>query len=133
MPKDLIRSMRAYARLMDDSIELLDGILARVPEPADAASQSLLDELEKAKTTVSVKFDKLDTNYGIQTVSDELPEDKEEAHTKIYNDAKARYRKAMIAVNIILDARPVAGSQAVTVARPPARIIEEVKPTEKLS
>ena len=64
--------------MMDDSIELLDGILARVPEPADAASQSLMDELEKAKTTVSVKFDKLDTNYGIQTVSDELAEDKEE-------------------------------------------------------
>ena len=92
MPKDLIRSIRAYARLMDDSIELLDGILARVPEPAEAASQSLMDELEKAKTSVSVKFDKLDTNFGLQTVSDELPEDKVDAHTKIYDEAKARYR-----------------------------------------
>ena len=94
MPKDLLKSMRAYARLMDDSIELLDGILARVPEPVDGAtpSQSLLDELEKAKTTVSVKFDKLDANYGLQSVSDELAEDKEEAHTKIYDEAKARYR-----------------------------------------
>ena len=119
--------MRAYARLMDDSIELLDGILARVPEPAAAASQSLLDELEKAKTTVSVKFDKLDVNSGLQSVSDELAEDKEEAHTKIYDEAKARYRKAMVAVNIVLDARPVAGSQTVTVARPPARIIEDLK------
>ena len=137
MPKDLLKSMRAYARLMNDSIELLDGILARVPEPVDGAtpSQSLLDELEKAKTTVSVRYDKLYDNYCLQSVSDELDEDKEEAHTKIYDEAKAVYKKAMTAVNTVLDAnRPVAGSQNVTVqARTPARIIEDLKPSEKLT
>ena len=85
MPKDLLKSMRAYARLMDNALELIDGILARVPEPVDGAtpSRSLLDELEKAKTTATAKFDKLDANYDLQSVSDELTEDIETAHTKV--------------------------------------------------
>ena len=128
--------MRAYARLMDDTLELIDDILTRVPEPVDGAtpSRSLLDELEKAKATATAKFDKLDANYGLQSVSDELTEDRETAHTKIYDDAKARYKKAMTAVNIVLDARPVA-SQTINVQtpRPPARIIEDLKPSEKLT
>ena len=109
-PKSLLKSMQAYARLLDNALELIDDILTRVPEPTDGATPSrpLLDELEKAKATATAKFDKLDANYDLQSVSDELTEDMETAHTKTYNDAKARYKKAMNAVNTVLDARPVA-------------------------
>ena len=136
MPKDLLKSMRAYARLMDNALELIDDILTRVPEPTEGAtpSRSILDELEKAKATATAKFDKLDANYDLQSVSDELTEDMETAHTKTYNDAKARYKKALQALNAVLDARPAeATSVTVQAVRPPARIIEDLKPTEKLT
>ena len=125
--------MQAYARLMDNALELIDDILTRVPTEG-ATPRSILDELDKAKATAMAKFDKMDANYDLQSVSDELTEDMETAHTKTYNDAKGRYKKAMHALNAVLDARPVqAKTVTVQAPRPPARIVEDLKPSEKLT
>merc|ERR1712020_37736 len=81
------------------------------------------------------KFERMDANYDIQSVSDELTEDMETAHKKVYDEAKARYKKAMLAAVAVLDARAVPAAPTVHVqpARPPARIVEDLRPKEKLT
>ena len=132
-PKDLVKSMQTYARFLDGALELIDNVLTRVPAEG-AAPKTVLDDLEKAKAMAEAKFKKMDANYEIQSESDELTEVIETAHTKVYDEAKAKYYKAMQAVNPVLDARPVA-APTVTVqpARPPARIVEDLRPKEKLT
>ena len=95
-------------------------------------SSSLLKELETAKAEAKMKFEKMDTNYLDQQA--ELPEDQEQAHTKAYEDAVKDYNKTIQTANATLDAQP-SGSANVTVqaVRPPARIIEDLKPSEKLT
>ena len=133
-PKDLVKSIQTYARFLDNALELIDGVLARVPAEG-ATPRSVLNDLEEVKAMAKAKFEKMDANYDIQSVSDELTEDMETAHKKVYDEAKARYKKAMLATNTVLDARPVAAVPTVNVqpARPPARIVEDLKPKEKLT
>ena len=64
-PKSLLKSMQAYARLLDNALELIDDILTRVPAEG-ATPRSILDELDKAKATAMAKFDKMDANYDLQ-------------------------------------------------------------------
>ena len=100
-----------------------------------ATPRSILDELDKAKATATAKFDKMDANYDLQSVSDELTDEMEPAHTKAYEEAKQRYTKTMQTTNAVLDARPAEATPTVTVqaAKPPARIVEDLKPSEKLT
>ena len=85
----------------------------------------------------TAKFKRMDENYEIQTFSGELTDDIEKAHTKAYEEAQVRYDRAMTAVDAVLDAKPVAVAAAPTVhvqpARPPARIVEDLRPKEKLT
>merc|ERR1712020_733560 len=104
--------MQTYARFLDDAIEAIDNILAQVPAEG-AAPKTVLDDLAKAKATAEAKFDKMETNYEVQSFSDELTDDIEKAHTKVYEEAKARYDKAMTAVDTVLDAKPVAAAPTV--------------------
>ena len=101
-PKDLVKSIQAYARFLDQDLEWIDDVLARVPAEG-ATPRSVLDDLEKVKASAEAKFDKMKMNYEIQSVSDELTEDMETAHTKVYDEAKARYKKAMVAANTVLE------------------------------
>ena len=133
-PKDLVKSIQTYDRLLDNTLERIDSILTRVPAEG-ATPRGVLDDLEKVKALADAKFDKMEANYEIQSFSGELTENMETAHTKVYDEAKARYEKAMSAVNTVLDARPVAAAPTVNVqpARPPARIVEDLRPKEKLT
>ena len=132
-PTNLVRSIQAYARSLRTALKAIDDILARMPSGEGATpSSSLIKELETAKAEAKVKFEKLDANYLDQQA--ELPDDQEQAHTKAYEDAVKDYDKTMQKANATLDAQP-SGSASVTVqaVRPPARIIEDLKPTEKLT
>ena len=106
-PKDLVKSMQTYARLLDGALEALDEVLARVPAEG-ATPKNVLDDLEEAKARAKAKFRRMDENYDIQASSDELTEEIEKAHTKTYEEAEARYKLAMKAVDAVFDARPVA-------------------------
>ena len=123
MPKDLVKSMQTYARLLDGALETIDTILTWIPAEG-TAPRSVLDDLEKAKAKAEAKLDKMEENYDIQSESGELTEDTETAHAKIYNEAKAKYLKTMEAVHPVLGARTVAVAAAPAVhvqpARPPA-------------
>ena len=78
-PKDLVRSMKAYARSLDNAIEQVDYVLTRIPtEGVKAAPRALLLELEEVKVQLKAKFERLDTNYDIQSV--EVEDDAEDAH-----------------------------------------------------
>ena len=133
-PKSLIKSIQAYARSLDNALEIIDNILTQVPDEG-ATPRLVLDDLEKAKATAEAKFGKMSENYDIQTQSDELTEDMETAHTKAYEEAQTRYIKTMKAVYPVLKARPAEAAPTVTVqpARPPARIVEDLRPKEKLT
>ena len=72
-------------------------------------------QLEDAAATAKAKFEKMDTNYDIQAVSEELTEEMEPAHTKAYENAKQRYTKTMQTTNAVLDARPAEATPTVTV------------------
>ena len=74
MPKDPVKSMQTYARLLDNGLEMIDWVLARVPDEG-ATPKTVRDDLEKAKATAKAKFERMDTNYKILSVSDELTED----------------------------------------------------------
>ena len=64
-------------------------------EGAKEPPREVLQELEEAKATAKVKCERMDTNYDIQSVSSELTDEMEAAHTKAYEEAKQRYRKTM--------------------------------------
>ena len=133
MPANLLRSIQAYARSLGIALRAIDNILARMPTGEGATpSSALLKELETAKAAAMAKFEKMDANYVEQQA--EVPEDQEAAHTKAFEDAVKDYDKTMQTVNTTLDAQP-SGSANVTVqaVRPPARIIEDLKPSEKLT
>ena len=49
-PKDLIKSIQTYARFLDNTLERIDGILARVPAEG-ATPRGVLNELEEAKAS----------------------------------------------------------------------------------
>ena len=134
MPKDLVKSMQTYARLLDGALETIDDLLTQVPAEG-AAPKTVLDDLEKAKAKAEARFDSMDESYAIQSSSGELAEDIEKAYTKVYNEAKARYVKVMADVDPVLDARTVPAAPTVQVqpARPPARIVEDLRPKEKLT
>ena len=135
-PKDLIKSMQAYARLLGNALDMIDEILTRVPKgEGGTAPPRVVLQLEDATATAKTKFERMDTNYNIQAVSSELTDEMEKAHTKVYKEAKQRYTKTMQIANAILDARPVGATSNVTVqaAKTPARIVEDLKPSEKLA
>ena len=69
-PKDLVKSMQTYARFLDNALELIDDVLTRVPAEG-ATPRAILNELEEAKALAKAKFDKMGTNYEIQSESDE--------------------------------------------------------------
>ena len=137
-PKSLIKSMQAYARSLGNALNTIDEILTRIPmdEGAPATPREALRELEEAKATAKAKFKRMDTNYDVQAFSSKLTDEMEAAHTKAYEEAELRYRKTMKATNAVLDARPVGATSTVTVqaaAKPPARIFEDLRPSEKLA
>ena len=99
-PKDLVKSMKTYARLLDNAIEHVDHVLARVPAEG-TPSRALLLELEKAKAQLETKFERMDLNYDLQAV--EVEDEVEDAHTKVYIDAKVKYNKALKALEDLLD------------------------------
>ena len=84
MPKDVIKSMQTFARLLDGALEMVDNVLTRVPAEG-AAPRTVLNDLEKAKTKAEARFDSMDESYAIQSSSGELAEDIEKAYTKVYN------------------------------------------------
>ena len=88
-PPSLIKSIRALAKFMDDILELRDCHLDR-----------RLSDGEQLKDAAKAKLDKI--NDEIQSASDELTEDMKTACTKVYDEAKARYKKAMVAANTVL-------------------------------
>lgn len=76
----------------------------------------------------------MDTNYDLQSVSEELTVDMEATHTN--EEANQRYCKTMQATNAVLDARPIRTTPTVTVQAATkllARIVEDLKPSEKLA
>ena len=124
--------MQTYARPLDGALEAVDEVLARIPEGGGAtAPPRVLQQLEDAAATATAKFKRMDENYDIQTFSDELTEDIEKAHTKAYEEAKVRYKRAMKAVDTVFDARPVAVSSMhflVAAARHCPAIVDSVVP-----
>ena len=91
-PKSLIKSMQAYARSLGNALDMIDEILTRIPEGGGATAplRVILQELDDAKATAKAKFEKMDTNYDIQAVSDKLTDEMEPAHTKAYEEANQR-------------------------------------------
>ena len=87
-PKSPIKLTQIHARLLDNALEWIDDVLARVPAEG-ATPKNVLDDLEEAKALAKAKFGKMDANYEIQSVSDELTEDMKTACTKVYDEAKA--------------------------------------------
>ena len=130
-PKSLIKSLQAYARSLGNALRTIDDILSRMPKDG-TTSTPLLKKLEDAQASAMAKFEKLDANYVSQ--QEELTDDLEPAHTKAYEDAVQDYTKTMQMANALLDAQPT-GTANVTVQAvcPPARIIEDLKPSEKLT
>ena len=115
-PKDLIKSMQAYARLLGNALDMIDEILTRVPKGEGAsAPPRVVRQLEDATATAKTKFERMDTNYDIQAVSSELTDEMENAHTKVYEEAKQRYTKTMQAANAVVDARPVGATPKVSI------------------
>lgn len=78
-PKSVIKSMQAYARSLGNALDMIDVILARIPkgEGAPAPPEEVLLELERAKAIAVVKFERMDENYELQSVSEDLTEDME--------------------------------------------------------
>lgn len=108
LPKSLItQSMQAYARSLGYALDTIDEILI----PISKAEQ----ELEEAKATANIKYERMDTHYDIQSVSSKLTDEMEAAHMKAYDEAKQRYRKAMQVTNTVFDAKPVKATPIVTV------------------
>ena len=134
-PKSLIKSIQANARLLGNALDIIDEIMARIPKGENAPPGEVLLKLEEATATAEVKSDQMDKNYDLQSVSEEFTEEMEVAHKKAYDDAKPRYCKTMQTTNTILDARPFGATPTITVlaAQPPARIVEDLKPLEKLA
>ena len=90
-PKSLVKSMQAYARSLDNALEMIDDVLSRVPAEG-ATPRMVLSELEEAKATAKAKYEKMDANYDTQSVSTEMTDEMELAHTKVYDEAKGRYK-----------------------------------------
>ena len=130
-PKSLVKSIQAYARSLGNALRTIDDILARMPKEG-APPTTLLKKLEDAQASAMAKFEKMDANYVTQ--QEELTDDLEPAHTKAYEEAVQGYTNTMQLANAVLRAQPT-GTANVTVqaARPPARIIEDLKPSEKLT
>ena len=120
-PKSLVKSMQAYARFLGNALEMIDDVLSRIPTEG-ATPRAILSELDEAKAIAKAKFEKMDANYDIQSVSTELTDEMEQAHTKAYEEAKMGYKKTMLTTNAVLDARPAEAASTVTVqaVRPPA-------------
>ena len=70
-PKSVIKSMQAYARSLGNALDMIDVILAPAPP------EEVLLELERAKAIAVVKFERMDENYDLQSVSEDLTEDME--------------------------------------------------------
>ena len=104
--------MNAYARSLGNTLNRIDEILAQIlmAEGAPAPLREVLQEPEEAKATAKVKFNWMDENYDLQSVSEELTEDMEAAHTKAYDKANQRYSKTMQATNTVLHAWPVSAA-----------------------
>ena len=62
MPKDVVKSMQTYARLLDGALEMIDNVLTRVPAEG-AAPKTVLDDLEKAKAKAEARFDSMDADW----------------------------------------------------------------------
>ena len=72
-PKDLVKSMQTYSRFLDNALEAIDKVLARIPEGGGAtAPPRIMQQLEDAATVAKAKFDKLEANYEVQSFSDEF-------------------------------------------------------------
>ena len=79
-PKDLIKSMQAYARLLGNALDMIDEILTWVPKGEGAtAPPRVVLQLEDATATAKAKFERMDTNYDIQAVSSKLTDEMETA------------------------------------------------------
>ena len=56
-PKSLIKSMQAYARSLNNALNMIDEILTRISAGGGAAAPpKLILELEDAKATAKAKF-----------------------------------------------------------------------------
>ena len=128
--------MQAYARLLGNALDMIDEVLTWVQKDEGVpVPLRVVLQLEDATAVAKTKLERMDNNYDIQAVSGKLTDEMENAHTKVYEEAKQRYTKTMQTANAVLNARPVGAASTVTVqaAKPPARIVEDLKPSEKLA
>ena len=68
-PKSLIKSLKAYWRSVGNALDMIEEIMARMPEGENAPPREVILKLERAKATDMVKFERMAENYDQQSVS----------------------------------------------------------------